>query len=118
MFRFLLGSFPCRLGQVYGISDLHADFEDNLKWLRELPATEYQNDVLCVAGDISDHVSTHTRAHTRAHTHTHTHACNQMHLSDVDIQSRNRISWVATGEEFMGKTTVDLSSRPKQVGPF
>ena len=42
--------------KVYGISDLHADFEENLAWLRELPETEYKNDVLCVAGDVSEHM--------------------------------------------------------------
>lgn len=42
--------------RVYGISDLHADFTENMEWLTDLPKDEYKNDVLCVAGDISDHI--------------------------------------------------------------
>eukprot|EP01043_Picozoa_sp_COSAG02_P053636 COSAG02_NODE_5953_length_3916_cov_1.450616_3_plen_304_part_00 len=42
--------------RVYGISDLHADFTENMEWLADLPKDEYKNDVLCVAGDVSDHI--------------------------------------------------------------
>eukprot|EP01046_Picozoa_sp_COSAG06_P027084 COSAG06_NODE_2368_length_6998_cov_3.945934_4_plen_146_part_00 len=31
--------------RVYGISDLHADFIENMEWLKDLPTTEYKNDV-------------------------------------------------------------------------
>lgn len=40
--------------RVFAISDLHLDYAVNLQWLSELPMTEFQNDVLLLAGDISD----------------------------------------------------------------
>lgn len=40
--------------RVFAISDLHVDYEPNARWVQELSLVEYQNDVLIVAGDVSD----------------------------------------------------------------
>lgn len=42
--------------RVFAISDLHVDYEPNARWVQELSLVDYQNDVLIVAGDVSDHV--------------------------------------------------------------
>ena len=42
--------------RVYALSDMHTDFVDNMQWVKGLPSQEYVNDVLIVAGDVSDHV--------------------------------------------------------------
>lgn len=39
--------------QVYAISDVHADFRDNLWQLEQLPRRSYLSDALMVAGDVS-----------------------------------------------------------------
>ncbi|GMH38657.1 hypothetical protein BSKO_06541 [Bryopsis sp. KO-2023] len=39
---------------VYATSDLHTDYPDNFEWVENLCGEKYQNDVLLVAGDISD----------------------------------------------------------------
>lgn len=39
--------------QVYAISDLHADFRDNLWQLEQLPRHSYSADALIIAGDVS-----------------------------------------------------------------
>ncbi|CAD7696768.1 unnamed protein product [Ostreobium quekettii] len=39
---------------VYAISDLHTDHEENLAWVKRLPRGRHGNDVLIVAGDVSD----------------------------------------------------------------
>lgn len=41
--------------RVFAISDLHVDYEPNAAWVQQLSLTEYQDDVLIVAGDVSDH---------------------------------------------------------------
>jgi predicted phosphodiesterase len=43
---------PCM--RLFATSDLHTDYKDNMLWLRQLSGTAYRNDVLIVAGDISD----------------------------------------------------------------
>jgi predicted phosphodiesterase len=40
--------------RVFAISDLHVDYEPNARWVQELSLVDYQNDVLIVAGDVSD----------------------------------------------------------------
>jgi predicted phosphodiesterase len=40
--------------RVHAISDLHVDFPDNADWLRTLPADEFADDVLVLAGDVCD----------------------------------------------------------------
>jgi len=43
--------------RVFAISDLHLDYEQNQSWLRGLSQTDYLQDVLILAGDISDRLS-------------------------------------------------------------
>lgn len=40
--------------RAFTVSDVHVDFEPNLYWVRQLSDSDYQKDVLIVAGDISD----------------------------------------------------------------
>lgn len=52
--------------KVYVTSDLHIDYPQNLQWLeRQLREADYSNDVLIVAGDVSDDLSTLEYALTR-----------------------------------------------------
>jgi len=39
--------------RVFATSDLHTDYKENLQWLKELSDTEYRDDALIVAGDVS-----------------------------------------------------------------
>ncbi len=40
--------------RVHAISDIHVDYPDNLAWLQRLSASDYQADILVLAGDVSD----------------------------------------------------------------
>ncbi len=40
--------------RVFAISDLHVDYRVNARWLESLPAREFIDDILIVAGDVSD----------------------------------------------------------------
>jgi predicted phosphodiesterase len=40
--------------RIYSVSDLHVDFEANTQWVRSLSSSDYTDDVLIVAGDVSD----------------------------------------------------------------
>ena len=40
--------------RLFATSDLHTDYKENFRWLEELSDTEYRDDILIVAGDISD----------------------------------------------------------------
>src|ERR1043165_7756734 len=40
--------------RIFATSDLHTDYKDNFRWLSELSDTDYRDDALIVAGDISD----------------------------------------------------------------
>ena len=42
--------------RLFATSDLHTDYKENLNWLKELSDTEYRDDTLIVAGDVSDRV--------------------------------------------------------------
>lgn len=42
--------------RVFALSDIHVDFEANARWLAALSLTEYQQDVLILAGDLSDSI--------------------------------------------------------------
>lgn len=44
--------------RLFATSDLHTDYKDNFRWLEELSATDYRDDALIVAGDISDRLET------------------------------------------------------------
>lgn len=40
--------------KIYAASDLHADYPENLEWVRSLEGEDLQADLLILAGDISD----------------------------------------------------------------
>ena len=40
--------------RLFATSDLHTDYRENFRWLQELSDTEYRDDTLIVAGDVSD----------------------------------------------------------------
>jgi len=40
--------------RVLALSDVHVDFEENARWIAALSAGEYLDDVLILAGDVSD----------------------------------------------------------------
>jgi len=40
--------------RVFALSDVHIDYEVNSKWIANLSVAEYQDDVLILAGDVSD----------------------------------------------------------------
>ena len=42
--------------RVFAVSDLHMDYQENTDWLNSLSSSDYQKDVLIVAGDISDRI--------------------------------------------------------------
>lgn len=40
--------------KVFAVSDIHVDFEENLRWFNNLSRFDYQNDILILAGDVTD----------------------------------------------------------------
>ena len=40
--------------RVFALSDIHIDYEVNAKWVADLSRGEYQDDVLILAGDVTD----------------------------------------------------------------
>jgi len=40
--------------RVHALSDIHVDYPDNLAWLRAVSSSDYQEDILILAGDVSD----------------------------------------------------------------
>jgi Icc-related predicted phosphoesterase len=42
--------------KIFALSDLHVDYPDNMRWLQSLSMMDYQEDLLILAGDISDSV--------------------------------------------------------------
>ncbi len=40
--------------KIYAISDLHVDFEENRRWISNISQQDYQDDILILAGDITD----------------------------------------------------------------
>jgi predicted phosphodiesterase len=40
--------------RVFALSDIHVDFEVNARWIANLSAGEYRDDVLILAGDVTD----------------------------------------------------------------
>jgi predicted phosphodiesterase len=40
--------------RIFAVSDLHLDYAANRQWLQQLPLHEYNDDVLILAGDVSD----------------------------------------------------------------
>ena len=39
--------------RVFALSDIHVDYLENLNWILQLSADEYQQDILVLAGDVS-----------------------------------------------------------------
>lgn len=44
--------------RVFAISDIHTDYLQNLQWVENLSDTIYLNDIIIVAGDISQQINT------------------------------------------------------------
>lgn len=44
----------CSFMRVFALSDIHCDYPQNLDWVRELSVNDYRQDVLLLAGDVSD----------------------------------------------------------------
>jgi len=42
--------------KVYTVSDIHVDYEENFNWLNSISDYDYQDDILILAGDISDNL--------------------------------------------------------------
>ncbi len=40
--------------RIFALSDIHIDHDVNAKWIASLPIAEYQDDVLILAGDVTD----------------------------------------------------------------
>jgi len=40
--------------RIFAISDIHIDYDANAKWIANLSIAEYQDDVLILAGDVTD----------------------------------------------------------------
>ncbi len=40
--------------RIFCISDLHIDFEENYQWVSNISACEYQDDILIIAGDVTN----------------------------------------------------------------
>jgi predicted phosphodiesterase len=40
--------------RVFALSDIHVDYEVNARWIANLPVGEYRDDVLILAGDVTD----------------------------------------------------------------
>jgi len=42
--------------RIFALSDIHVDFEANAKWVANISTTDYRDDVLILAGDVTDTV--------------------------------------------------------------
>lgn len=40
--------------RVFAVSDIHVDYEENLNWILSLDDSEYTDDILILAGDVTD----------------------------------------------------------------
>lgn len=54
--------------RVYAISDLHVDYQENREWVSRLSQLDYQDDILVLAGDISDKTRQVEQVFTRLET--------------------------------------------------
>ena len=52
-----LCSLTSRMSRIFAISDIHVDIPENLRLVESWSASEYRNDVLIVAGDVTDNLS-------------------------------------------------------------
>ncbi|HEX9061254.1 MAG TPA: metallophosphoesterase, partial [Clostridia bacterium] len=44
--------------RVFAVSDIHLDYKENFEWFNNISYSEYKDDLLILAGDISDKIST------------------------------------------------------------
>ena len=61
----LATSRPPSLHNVYAISDIHAEYAENMQFCEDLHDSHYRNDVLIVAGDVADSLSVFEAAMSR-----------------------------------------------------
>ena len=40
--------------RVFALSDIHVDYPENMLWVLQLSDTEYRQDILILAGDVTD----------------------------------------------------------------
>ncbi len=50
------GSFDEKM-RIFAISDIHIDFDENRRWLYNLSQSDYKEDILILAGDVTDMTS-------------------------------------------------------------
>lgn len=43
--------------RIFAVSDVHTDYTQNLEWIKSLSNSNYINDVIIVAGDISQQIN-------------------------------------------------------------
>ena len=43
--------------RVFALSDIHVDYQENEQWLLELSLKDYQEDILILAGDVTDNLN-------------------------------------------------------------
>ena len=43
--------------RVFAVSDIHIDYSANQEWVAQLSRSDYRDDVLILAGDVTDHLS-------------------------------------------------------------
>lgn len=46
--------------RVFAVSDIHVDFEENKRWVSGLSKFDYKEDILILAGDVSENKSRHS----------------------------------------------------------
>lgn len=47
--------------RVFALSDIHVDYDSNARWVENLSTADYRDDVLILAGDVSDRLSALSR---------------------------------------------------------
>lgn len=45
------------MSRIFAISDIHVDIPENLNFVESWSASDYQQDVLIVAGDVTDNMT-------------------------------------------------------------
>src|SRR5215831_14508430 len=40
--------------RIFAVSDIHIDYDENARWVANLSISEYQDDLLILAGDVTD----------------------------------------------------------------
>lgn len=43
--------------RIFSVSDMHVDYDENANWVAQLSNNDYVDDVLIIAGDLSDKLS-------------------------------------------------------------